>query len=60
MTLQEQVELLKKERDELREALSDVIDGYDSHELIHMTGLPHSRCQKIVLLSKEPNDGRKD
>lgn len=60
MTLQEQVELLKKERDELREALSDMVDGYDSYELIQMTGLSHSRCQKIILLSKEPDDGRQN
>ncbi|CAL9955003.1 hypothetical protein VPHK71_0006 [Vibrio phage K71] len=40
---------------ELREALSDVIDGCSECDLNYQTGLSIARCQEIMDISKKPN-----
>ena len=41
-----------EENAELREALMDMVDGYDKYELVGHTGLSQDRCQAIIDLAK--------
>ena len=43
---------LVEEVKELREALMDMVDGYDKYELVGHTGLSQDRCQAIIDLAK--------
>jgi len=54
---QEQERLLTQERDKLREALSDLLDGEEWWDIQYNTGFPEERCKEFLrLVGREPRD----
>jgi hypothetical protein len=44
---------LQAERDKLKDALFDLCDGNDWHDIKHATGFSDERCQEIIALASK-------